>query len=212
MTTGVDSPQPPSAAIEPGGTEWVDERIAATIDAVRTMRTDDEGASDPSAASPQSAAATSEAADIVSEARREAFAIYTSARDDAAAVIREAREEAEEILVAAKVEAATIREAARADMDGPVRSDASSTELPEAANPMTAPPTVEFEPLPGEQTEADEAANDERTKGNRYVIHAGEIPRLGEDAGRDAVAAATNLRGLFRSEDKPNRKRGHRKR
>jgi len=128
-------------------------------------------------------AAKREAEAIVGEARKEAFAIYTTANVDAKRLIADAREEA-----------ALIRATG-------VPSDDRAVEL--QPDPEPEPHAVPAQPISPydivDDPDSDrESVFDEPQAVSRYQKHAGDMPRLGDEAGRDAIATATSLRDMLR--------------
>jgi vacuolar-type H+-ATPase subunit H len=143
--------------------------------------------------------ARTEAGRIVGEAKREAFKIYRSAGDDAERLVAEARAEAAKIVADARAEVA----------DSTQRTELPETRVVEASPepiataPVAPAPAAREKPLsPYDIVDGpdprDPSVFDEPVRETRYSRHAGEMPRLGEDAGRDAVAVATSLRDMLR--------------
>lgn len=145
-------------------------------------------------------AARAEADRIVGEAKREAFQIYRSAGDDADRLVAEARAEAARIVGEARDAVADPTERIEPETAHGVVETPPEPAATAPAAPVTA---VEAEPLsPYDIVDGpdprDPSVFDEPERETRYSRHAGEIPRLGEDAGRDAVAVATSLRDMLR--------------
>lgn len=137
----------------------------------------------PSTAEVANAAATAEADQIRAGARRDAFLLYTSARQDAERLIDEARAEAAGIIEAARVEAAQLTAAAR-------------TAAEEAAARLLSVALAE-QPVAAVVEEPEVDSVPKRDGRSRYSVRSAKLPRLGDDAGRAALQAVSNLRGAF---------------
>ncbi len=129
------------------------------------------------------AAALAEADQIRAGARRDAFLLYTSARQDAERLIDEARAEAAGIIETARVEAAELTAASRAAAE-----DAAARLLSVALGQQPVAAVVE-EPQAG--------AVPKRDGRSRYSVRSAKLPHLGDDAGRAALQAVSNLREAF---------------
>jgi cell division septum initiation protein DivIVA len=129
------------------------------------------------------AAALAEADQIRAGARRDAFLLYTSARQDAERLIDEARAEAAGIVETARVEAAQLTAASRAAAE-----DAAARLLSVALGEQQAATVVE---------EPQANSFPKRDGRSRYSVRSAKLPHLGDDAGRAALQAVSNLRGAF---------------
>jgi type III secretion system FlhB-like substrate exporter len=126
--------------------------------------------------------AIAEADRIVTDAKREAFQIHRSANDDAQALVASARAEVAQIIEVARNQS--------------VPADESRSAVVQASTASSAPLSP-YDVVDDPEPEAP-SPFDEPILASRYTKHAGEIPRLGEDAGRGAVATATSLREMLR--------------
>ena len=129
------------------------------------------------------AAALAEADQIRAGARRDAFLLYTSARQDAERLIDEARAEAAGIIETARIEAAELTAASR-------------TAAEEAAARLLSIALAE-QPVAAVVEEPQEDSVPERDGRSRYSVRSAKLPHLGDDAGRAALQAVSNLRGAF---------------
>jgi hypothetical protein len=140
------------------------------------------------------AAALAEADQIRAGARRDAFLLYTSARQDAERLIDEARAEAAGIIETARVEAAELTAASRAAAE-----DAAARLLSVALGEHPVAAVVE-EPEVSSVPEPVAGSVPKRDGRSRYSVRSAKLPRLGDDAGRAALQAVSNLREAFTTE------------
>lgn len=134
------------------------------------------------------AASVAEADQIRAGARRDAFLLYTSARQDAERLIDEARAEAAGIVETARVEAAELTAASRTAAE---EAAARLLSVALAEQPVAAAAAV----ADIEEPQADSVPK--RDGRSRYSVRSAKLPRLGDDAGRAALQAVSNLRGAF---------------
>lgn len=138
-------------------------------------------------------AADAEATALVAEAKAEADRIRAEAKHEAFEMYRTASADAEQLVENARVEAEQILEAARGRVAGPEEPPPVTAPGPESPVRALSPYDIVDEPEPEAPSPFDEP-----DRVSRYAKHSGEIPHLGEEAGRDAVATATSLRDMLR--------------